>query len=152
MASAWCCRCCIDQDDPLPGVRALPLYVAASNDIMCYETADYDARAWCQVERIVAFTFMASGRVPWVVCDSSALDAALRLAGPVGVRVTREPRLLVDPSGCKLSTESDREPVEGLKMVALRAKVATDERRLEFGVTSIDASVCIFGMEGSDHP
>ena len=57
-------RPCMDQKDPWPHIQSLPLYVAACNDLLCYETHDYDTRAWCCVERAIAFSFMYSGRIP----------------------------------------------------------------------------------------
>ena len=49
------------RDDRERGIEALPAYVAASTDMLCFETTDYGDRAWCRLERAVAFAFMFSG-------------------------------------------------------------------------------------------
>ena len=54
----------MNHEDPWPHIQSLPLYVATCNDLLCYETHDYDTRAWCCVERAIAFSFMYSGRIP----------------------------------------------------------------------------------------
>jgi hypothetical protein len=125
-------------------VRALPLYVAASNDLLCYETEDYASRVWCHFERLIAFKFMASGRVPWVVTDGRISEVGLRSG--TGVSVSTEERLIVDPAECKLTSEADREPVDGLRACVIGAKAWTggDTRPLVFGETTVTASVCTF--------
>jgi len=50
----WIDFCCIDQDDPLPGVMKLPVYIALCQKIWCYvDTPDYMDRAWTRLERVV---------------------------------------------------------------------------------------------------
>ena len=49
------------RDDRERGIEALPAYVAASTDMLCFETPDYGDRAWCRLERAVAYAFMFSG-------------------------------------------------------------------------------------------
>jgi hypothetical protein len=76
-----------NRDDRERGIAALPAYVAASTDMLCFETPDYGDRAWCRLERAVAFAFMFSG-----VCCSP--PAATNLAHAVCASCTRRVFLL----------------------------------------------------------
>jgi len=50
----WIDYCCVDQDDPLPGVMKLPVFIALCMKIWCYvDTPDYMDRAWTRLERVV---------------------------------------------------------------------------------------------------
>ena len=55
----WIDYSCMDQEDVLPGVQMLPLYVASSNNILCYDSPDYEERAWCRLERMLFAAFCA---------------------------------------------------------------------------------------------
>jgi hypothetical protein len=55
----WIDYACIDQSDIRPGVSMLPLYVSCCNNIICYDTQPYEARAWCRVERLMFTAFVA---------------------------------------------------------------------------------------------
>lgn len=37
----------------------LPLYVSCCNNIVCYDTAPYEPRAWCRLERLMFTSFVA---------------------------------------------------------------------------------------------
>lgn len=96
-----------------------------------------------QVERLVAYKFMATGRIPWVMrhSDPHVISGAVSAKS---VRMHTEQRKLVDPATCSLSNPAtDRAAVEQLRWCALRAKAWTggDPRDLDFGVTAVDATV-----------
>jgi len=55
----WIDHACINQSDIAPGVAMLPLYVSCCNNILCYDTPDYEHRAWCRVERLMFSAFVA---------------------------------------------------------------------------------------------
>lgn len=55
----WVDYACIDQNDIAPGVCMLPLYVSSCNNIVCYDTPDYESRAWCRIERLIFIAFVA---------------------------------------------------------------------------------------------
>lgn len=55
----WIDYACINQSDIGPGVSMLPLYVSCCNNIVCYDTQSYEARAWCRVERLMFSAFVA---------------------------------------------------------------------------------------------
>jgi len=55
----WIDYSCMDQQDVWPGVQMLPLYVASSNNILCYTSPDYEERAWCRLERMLFAAFCA---------------------------------------------------------------------------------------------
>ncbi|KAL8886796.1 MAG: hypothetical protein Q9215_005534 [Flavoplaca cf. flavocitrina] len=51
---------CIDQDNPESGVRALPLNLAQCNSVITLADQDYESRAWCSVEALLAHTLRNS--------------------------------------------------------------------------------------------
>ncbi|KAL8924718.1 MAG: hypothetical protein Q9208_003908 [Pyrenodesmia sp. 3 TL-2023] len=56
----WMDFACINQDNPIPGVDALPLNLAQCNAIITLVDADYESRAWCAVEALLAHTLQDS--------------------------------------------------------------------------------------------
>ncbi|KAM0325900.1 hypothetical protein ACHAQA_007203 [Verticillium albo-atrum] len=46
----WLDHSCVDQDDPMPGVSALPMIVAQCNAVISLVDEHYYERAWCSVE------------------------------------------------------------------------------------------------------
>ena len=48
---------CIDQNNPLPEIAALPAYVSCCSGIMAAYNETYMTRAWCRVEILNAFAF-----------------------------------------------------------------------------------------------
>jgi len=55
----WIDHACINQSDIAPGVTMLPLYVSCCNNILCYDTPEYENRAWCRIERLMFTAFVA---------------------------------------------------------------------------------------------
>mmetsp|Transcript_31724 Transcript_31724/g.58243 ORF Transcript_31724/g.58243 Transcript_31724/m.58243 type:complete len:406 (-) Transcript_31724:97-1314(-) len=55
----WIDFACINQYDIYPGIGMLPLYVSSCNNILCFETPEYEARAWCRLERVLFASFVA---------------------------------------------------------------------------------------------
>ncbi|KAL8834868.1 MAG: hypothetical protein Q9176_007233 [Flavoplaca citrina] len=51
---------CIDQKNPESGVRALPLNLAQCNSVITLADQDYESRAWCSVEALLAHTLRNS--------------------------------------------------------------------------------------------
>ena len=51
---------CIDQDNPASDVLALPLNLAQCNSIVTLADAEYESRAWCSVEALLADTLRNS--------------------------------------------------------------------------------------------
>ena len=56
----WIDYTCIPFDNRATGIAALPAFVAACTDMLCFETPDYHRRAWCRLERAVAYAFLFS--------------------------------------------------------------------------------------------
>ncbi|KAL8903869.1 MAG: hypothetical protein Q9207_003640 [Kuettlingeria erythrocarpa] len=52
----WMDFACIDQDNPGPGVGALPLNLAQCNSVITLADQEYESRAWCSVEALLAHT------------------------------------------------------------------------------------------------
>ena len=44
---------CIDQDDPLPGIAALPLNLAQCDTVISLLDDSYHSRSWCSVEVMI---------------------------------------------------------------------------------------------------
>mmetsp|Transcript_67287 Transcript_67287/g.166155 ORF Transcript_67287/g.166155 Transcript_67287/m.166155 type:complete len:388 (-) Transcript_67287:149-1312(-) len=53
--------CCVDQINPGPEIAALPAFVAVSTMLASYWTDEYETRAWCQAEMLMAYGFMQLG-------------------------------------------------------------------------------------------
>ncbi|KAI4256985.1 MAG: hypothetical protein L6R42_005918 [Xanthoria sp. 1 TBL-2021] len=51
---------CIDQDNPASGVLALPLNLAQCNSVITLADQEYESRAWCSVEALLAHTLRNS--------------------------------------------------------------------------------------------
>lgn len=49
----WVDYSVVDQDNPMPGVQALPIYVACSEEFVYIEHEAYWERAWCVHSRII---------------------------------------------------------------------------------------------------
>ncbi|KAJ9143126.1 Tetratricopeptide repeat protein 28 [Pleurostoma richardsiae] len=56
----WVDHCCVDQDNPMPGVSALPMIVAQCDALISLVNEDYYERAWCAVEVMMAQTLRTS--------------------------------------------------------------------------------------------
>jgi hypothetical protein len=63
----WIDYTSIDQDNTGDGLAALPLYMATSRCIVCYETDDFERRAWCRLERLMAVSVSGNGHEPYVI-------------------------------------------------------------------------------------
>lgn len=63
----WIDFCCVDQDNPVPEMSALPAYVSTCQAIVCLDSPEYMSRAWCQVELMMAYAFMAQGNRPLMI-------------------------------------------------------------------------------------
>ncbi|KAF2730554.1 hypothetical protein EJ04DRAFT_555362 [Polyplosphaeria fusca] len=106
----WLDYACIDQDDPLPGVTALPLLLAQCNAVISLvDNGDYYTRAWCALEIVMIQTLEKSyQKHKWYeYAPSSApsetegggMEWTLR-AGPLDLNITAADK--------KLTVEEDR--------------------------------------------
>mmetsp|Transcript_34830 Transcript_34830/g.81338 ORF Transcript_34830/g.81338 Transcript_34830/m.81338 type:complete len:463 (-) Transcript_34830:77-1465(-) len=149
----WIDYSCINQHDILPGVTMLPLYVSSCNNIICYDTPDYEARAWCRLERLMFAAFVAPNNEfleQDFVYDSSAERA------PNGELIAAEEghELLPDPDCGELSMKEDYDLIHDLKLlcsthwakcwkdgllqaVEKKAGLGRSIRELEFGKTKV---------------
>eukprot|EP00041_Stephanoeca_diplocostata_P018972 m.402215 g.402215 ORF g.402215 m.402215 type:complete len:286 (+) comp21175_c1_seq2:225-1082(+) len=135
----------MDQTDVIPHIQSLPLYVATCNDFLCFETHDYNTRAWCSVERAIAYAFMFSGKIPWVIRGSFELKPGEK------PKPQREEMYLPDPREGQLSFEADRKHIMHLMDIAQTSKAWTggDGRKLNLA----DKSACrVDAMVLGSHP
>ena len=107
----WIDYSCINQQDVAPGVTMLPLYVASSNNILCYDAPGYETRAWCRIERTLFAAFCAP--------TQDLVSRGFTYSGDPG----QKPRIeefwiLQDPEEGLLSYKEDKSKIAELKMIA----------------------------------
>eukprot|EP00037_Helgoeca_nana_P020527 m.204053 g.204053 ORF g.204053 m.204053 type:complete len:283 (+) comp25300_c0_seq1:42-890(+) len=125
----WIDYCCIGWEDRKRGIEALPAYVAAATDILCFETPDYENRAWCRLERAVAYAFMFAGEIPWVIKPGFTAEDPPQ---PVQRRQVR----LEDPMNGDVTVLEDKIHIAKLLEVAKRSRASEAwgmSRVLRFG-------------------
>jgi hypothetical protein len=108
----------MNQNDLSPYIHSLPLYVASCNDLLCFETPDYNSRAWCSVERVIAYSFMFSGKLnsrprpPLSILDLLFLFPQVRFRGSYRVVTNSLPwssrKALHKRHACCLILEKER--------------------------------------------
>lgn len=132
----------MDQSNPGPGVMSLPLYVATCRYTVCFETPDYERRAWCMVERLVAYAFQTGGASPFVI--DGAFDDSGRGARPAYVA-----RLLRDPSRGELTVEADRAAIDALVAIVRGSRAwRSGSRAIDFGRTQLQVQSFSKGAKG----
>lgn len=114
----WIDYTCIAWDNRNLGIAALPTYVCACTELICFETPDYNERAWCRLERAVAYAFMFSGGLPWVIRPGFKANKASPQA------IMHEKVTLTDPLQGQLTVETDRPHIENILRIALRSKAS----------------------------
>ena len=154
----WIDWSCLDQDfnDGHKGVQSLPLYVSACNDFLCYETADYADRAWCRVERVIAYTYTFAVKIPWIIHPSFAnieiSEIGTPSSAPPNQQITSKIRykardwILHGPREGLLSCGAkDWKHIHSLTACALSSKAWTggDGRVLKFGKSKVMAQVMV---------
>ena len=154
----WIDFCCVDQDSPAAGITALPLYVAACGGVAIFETPDYEKRAWCRVERMLAFKYQEAGGAPYVInetfrIDRSALEEGkeyakdeLKAMAKQIVQLRKEMRLVTNPVEGDLTVAADMAMVKVLCETAQSVSLHHFENReqdhtLVFGESGCEARV-----------
>ncbi|KAM7224602.1 hypothetical protein V8F06_000383 [Rhypophila decipiens] len=92
----WIDFACVDQDEPMKGVSALPMILAQCNAVISLTDEDYYTRAWCSVEVMVAQTLAKSyGLHLWYehVYDDNTEKGQLK-AGPLDMEIVMADKLL----------------------------------------------------------
>lgn len=110
----WVDYACIDQNNIAPGVCMLPLYVSSCNNIVCYDTPEYGARAWCRVERLL-FTAFVAPNSEFVSQDFVFDPSAERLANNELMPQQEDSAVLPDPEEGDLSHQEDYVIIQELK-------------------------------------
>ena len=110
-------------------MAALPAYVSASSLLVAYWRPDYSGRAWCQVELLMAFAFMTTGRFVF------RLDSGFANGYQAGVK--RSEVVVPDPQAGHLTNPDDRAIIGQLSECAQRSCTFTYCRVLRnLGATS----------------
>lgn len=113
----------MDQDSPGAEMAALPAYVSACAEVVIFQSHDYDDRAWCQVELMMAFAFMTVG------------DKIFQI--PPGFEHRRQRHVtfrryaLPDPLAGNLTNEGDRRVISELRDCASSSRAFTLRRACE---------------------
>mmetsp|Transcript_23944 Transcript_23944/g.80425 ORF Transcript_23944/g.80425 Transcript_23944/m.80425 type:complete len:232 (+) Transcript_23944:1421-2116(+) len=68
----WFDRCCIDQEQIQVGLRCLPVYLSACQDLLCLRGPSYLSRLWCVVELFVFHLINPKGTVVVRALDADA--------------------------------------------------------------------------------
>ncbi|KAM7190470.1 hypothetical protein V8F33_009453 [Rhypophila sp. PSN 637] len=92
----WIDFACVDQDEPMKGVSALPMILAQCNTVISLTDEEYYTRAWCSVEVMVAQTLAKSyGLHLWYehVYDDNTEKGQLK-AGPLDMGIVMADKLL----------------------------------------------------------
>ncbi|KAM0275953.1 hypothetical protein ACHAQH_007254 [Verticillium albo-atrum] len=100
----WLDHSCVDQDDPMPGVSALPMVVAQCNAVISLVDKNYYERAWCSVEvMMVQRLKQAYGLHLWYEHAPAAAGVWELREGALGMGIVMAEK--------KLTFESDRPKV-----------------------------------------
>jgi hypothetical protein len=111
----WIDYSCINQSDIAPGVTMLPLYVSCCNNILCYDTPEYEPRAWCRIERLMFTAFVAPNNE--FICPEFEYRADAEKLANSELKPAEEGKIAVpDPSAkdAQLSFPSDVELISEL--------------------------------------
>jgi hypothetical protein len=108
----WIDVACIDQDDPMPGISALPMIVAQCDAVISLIDDGYHDRAWCSVEvmMILALRRRCKGYVWYEYREGPAPSEGSPISSMYGLRVGPE-HLDVELAKKTLSFEGDRRKV-----------------------------------------
>lgn len=120
----WLDWSCVDQNEPAAYTAALPLYMAACSRFALYHTDDWSGRAWCRLERMLAFTFMMRGKEHFVF-SSGFKNVEIPYA-----LIARETAPLLDPTHGAVTNPADMSEIRALTSIALRANPYTAGREL----------------------
>lgn len=92
----------------------LPLYVSSCNNIICYDTPEYEPRAWCRVERLL-FTAFVAPNSEFIGPDFTFDPSAPRLANNELKPQFEESAALPDPGAGLLTRQDDCIVIRELK-------------------------------------
>jgi hypothetical protein len=120
----WLDWTCIDQNEPAAYTAALPLYMAACSRFAVYQTDGWDTRAWCRLERLLAFTFMMRGK-EHLVFGPNFKNVELPYA-----LIMRESVPLLDPATGAVTKPADMSEIRALTAIALRVNPYTAGQEL----------------------
>ncbi|KAK4497900.1 hypothetical protein PRZ48_010555 [Zasmidium cellare] len=95
----WIDFACINQDDPMPGISALPFIIAQCDALISLVDEEYHSRAWCSVEVMMVQALREAYGVHQWFEDRDGEGGLRRGSG----------ELRTEPGGKKLGVEGDRE-------------------------------------------
>ncbi|KAK4460087.1 Tetratricopeptide repeat protein 28 [Cladorrhinum samala] len=95
----WVDHACVDQDNPMAGVNALPIIIAQCNAVISLVSDDYYSRAWCSVEVMMVQTLRKSYNLHlWYEHvpqdpEGQVVGGTLR-EGPIGLEIVMAEKFL----------------------------------------------------------
>lgn len=131
----WIDYCCFDQSDLAGNMSMLPLWIACCERMVCFETDDYQNRAWCRVEQLLSYTFNFADHHTVI---GRGFQASVAGDGRA------EFYLITRPTEGNLTDPGDLEHVRMLEALASRFNPAAVNRQTDkalplptFGTTSV---------------
>ena len=111
----WVDFACIDQDNPMPGIAALPLAILQCDALISLVDDNYHDRAWCSVELMMVQALKKSYNLhSWF--EQRGDDTIAVRGADRGWTLHRTPTdLELDPSQKKVRYEEDRERIRFLE-------------------------------------
>ena len=117
----WIDWACTDQDNLEADMAALPAFAAACAGIVAADNKEYEQRAWCRVELLMAYAFMPSGDNVYVLEERFDMSPAANSTADKHMRMRFKTMPLADPLSGKLSNEGDIPVIQSLTDVARRS-------------------------------
>ncbi|KAK4231023.1 hypothetical protein QBC38DRAFT_382758 [Podospora fimiseda] len=94
----WVDHACVDQDEPMAGVNALPIIIAQCNAIISLTDDEYHSRAWCSVEVMMVQALKKSYNLHlWyehVISPEHKRGSGTLREGPVGLKIVMANKFL----------------------------------------------------------
>jgi len=148
----WIDWACVDQLNPSQKgkyMKALPAYVAISHYLASYwcttdykgEAMQYDNRAWCEVERMNAYSFMTTGNYVMIIPKDFKFQGQSKAHKKI-VPVPDPAATAAKPGG--ITNPMDISVIEGLRNIASRSSAFTCIRNC-IVVSTTSWSMCICG-------
>ena len=125
----WIDFSCIDQNDTSVAVPLLPIWVACCERFLRIDTDDYDSRAWCRVEPLLAYMFSFADH-------HLSIDLSYNCKWPDTGTETRLP--ILNPTDAETTLPEDQRLIAPLTNLAMASEPAiAGHMAVQFGATSV---------------
>ena len=125
----WIDFACIDQTDTSAAVPLLPMWVACCERFLRIEADDYDTRAWCRLEPLLAYVYSFADH-------HLSIDLNYKSRWPDTGAETR--LQILDPTNAETTLPEDLRLISPLTSLATRMKPANSEQAtVQFGRSTV---------------